>query len=849
MEGARIVKPAEGPVPRLTVFALGIVALSLLAVTPARAQVSGRLRVSVKNAADEKPVSGAKIILKDSANVRADVALTTDAQGTVTSGQLDARPWKVTTEADEFSADAREVSVVADTTTDVEVLLEPLKEKVIRITGDRQLVTPSQTANVTRRDPRTFLRIPSIAGDPQSLRDLLRSAAGFVPNSVNQIHPRGEHSSTGIVINGFYLPGVLQGRAGQILTPSTLQNIDILTGGYAPEFGGETAAILNLNLRSGTIDPFQRLELQGGTYSTFFGDLTVGGQAGAPFGLAGPDGKQVKRFGYLLDVNTRRTNNALEPPQPDDQSAHNRGASQSFFGNFDYRPSTRDELSLTLNSTPAYTQVANRTGLPGSFAPFGQGFGYGGGLSRADARALGIGSQQEAGQDINQRDENFFGLLSWRRTINEKLYGVLSLGGVNSALDIRNNNPGVSLQALPDDSSIEFNPTLLRSYSHIQPQGSLSYAAGKHALKAGFLYDDQRGDESYQLTPGSQIALNALAATDSRLVGAGTFRVDSSGNAVLDRNGNQFYDLDPGVTRAPTLRIRRSGYYAAAYLQDTWNIHQRLTLNYGVRGDWYQQEQSGSEVSTGSFSPRINLAYLVDQRTVARASFNRLFTQPPLAQGAIIGDAVQPQRSNQFDVSLERQVRPRQVARVAYYNKSIRNLLDTGLLLGGTQIGAFTTVSLDRARARGVEFSYELQPRDTGGLSAYMTWSISSARPGGFTNTGEPVERYTDHDQLNTVNFGTSYTLRNGAYAGLNLYHGSGVASSVIFEDGPRQPRTLLNLTLSTGTRLFGQDGLGATFVIENLTDDRSVINFGSPFSGTRFQQGRRFLLSAFGKF
>lgn len=821
------------------------------AVAPARADVFGRLLISVKNAADEKPLAGAKIVLKDTANVRPDVILTTGPEGTVTSGPLDARAWRAVSESDDFSADSRDINVVADATTEVEVLLEPLKENVIRITTDRQLVSQSQTGSVTMRAPRDFLRTPSIAGDPQNLRDLLRSAPGFVPNSVNQIHPRGEHSSTGIVIDGFYLPGVLQGRAGQILTPSTLQNIDILTGGYSPELGGETGAILNLNLRAGTITPQRRLELQAGTYNTLFGDLTVAGQSGGAIGAPGPDGQQARRFGYFFNANARHTDNALEPPQPQNQTAHNGAVSQSYFGNFDFRPSDRDELSLTLNTTPAYTEVANRTGLPGSFAPFGQGFGYGGGLTRAEARASGIVSQQAAGQDINQRDQNSFGVFSWRRNVSDRLYGVLSLGGVTSALDIRNNNRRVDLQALPGDSSIEFNPTVLRSYSHIQPQASLTYNAGKHSIKAGFLYDNQSGEESYQFIPGSQLALNALAATDTRLVGAGTFRTDGGGKAVMDRNGNQFYDLAAGVTRAPTLRVQRDGHYAAAYLQDTWNPLRRLTLNYGLRADFYRQSQNlgNAAVDTGAISPRFNLAYLVDRRTVARLSYNRLFTQPPLAQGAILGQPIRPQMNNQFDVSFERQVAPRQVARVAYYNKDIRNFLDTGLLLEGTQVGAFTTISLDRARVAGVEFTYELQQRENRGLGAYLTWANATARPGGFTNTGESVERFADHDQLNTLNFGVTYGLRNGAFAGLNLYHGSGVASSALFEDGPRQPRTLLNLTLSTGPRLFGRNGVALNLVIENLTDDRSVINFASPFSGTRFQQGRRFLVSASGQF
>src|SRR5438046_1368247 len=161
------------------------VALCLLAAGRASADVFGRLHFSVKNAADEKPIEKVKITLHDSANVRPDVMLTTDAQGSVTTGQIDARPWQAATEADLFQPDTRSVTVVADTTTEVEVLLEPLKEKVIRIITGRNLVTKSQTNNVTQRDQNFITKFPVTAGNPQSLPNVLRSTPGMAADSVN----------------------------------------------------------------------------------------------------------------------------------------------------------------------------------------------------------------------------------------------------------------------------------------------------------------------------------------------------------------------------------------------------------------------------------------------------------------------------------------------------------------------------------------------------------------------------------------------------------------------------------------------------------------------------------------
>src|SRR5438309_2316512 len=134
------------PLPHI-VAAVFVAALTLFAANPACADVFGRLKFTVKNAADEKPISGAKIVLKDSANTRPDVTLTTAADGTVTTGQIDARAWQAATTADTFDGDSRSVTVIADTTTDVEVLLEPLKEKTIVIKSARDLVQKGNTSS------------------------------------------------------------------------------------------------------------------------------------------------------------------------------------------------------------------------------------------------------------------------------------------------------------------------------------------------------------------------------------------------------------------------------------------------------------------------------------------------------------------------------------------------------------------------------------------------------------------------------------------------------------------------------------------------------------------------------
>ena len=389
-------------------FVIAMILMVFGGASLARADVFGKLNFSVKNADDERPIAGATVTLHDTAGVRADIRLVTDSCGNAVSPPLDVRAWDVTVESDLFQPDDRQALVVGDTSTAIEVLLEPLREKVIKIFGHKQAVTQTQTANVTPRSQTFIQTFPVTVGNPQNLQAVIATVPGEVQDSVNQLHARGEHSSNTIDINGFELPGALQGRIGQVIVPTVVQNMDVITGNYAPEYGGECASIIDMRLRSGPIIPLESLELGEGSFVTRYAELTAGGQVGSPAAAApgGLTAGQAREFDYFIDMSARATDNAVEPPQPNDQTAHNAGESESLFGNFDFAASKRDQVSLILNSDPADSQIANRSGLPDEFASVGQGFGYVGHLSAAQAAAEGIPHSNPTGRTSPARPQS-----------------------------------------------------------------------------------------------------------------------------------------------------------------------------------------------------------------------------------------------------------------------------------------------------------------------------------------------------------------------------------------------------------------------------------------------------------
>jgi hypothetical protein len=793
------------------------------------ADVVGRLKFDVKNADDDKAIVGAKIVISDPTNVSPPVTLKSDAGGLATTSPLANHAWKIKILADTYDVDTRTVTVVSDVTTPIEVLMEPLKEKVITVVGSVNVTRPNDPNVGTRRDTTQMQQLPVAPSNHQSLKALIQTAPGMVSDSVGQLHPEGEHSSTSIYLDGFQLPGAFQGRFGQILSPTTIQGADILTGAYAPEYGRETAAIINVQLKSGTISPFISYDLSSGSWATNELGLTFGGQFGNTYGTPDEAGKQARTFGYLFNFDGRQTNNSQESPQPDVQTAHNAGQSFVSFGNLTWHISDKDHLSFVISDNPATVEIANRTGLSSFYAPYGQGYGFLG----LDPASSGLPTQQQDGQNDYQRDHNEFGVLNYLRTIDTHTQARLSFGLTHNGLDILNNNPSINLGNLPQDNSIEFNPTLIRNSRDAQGEGSVTSTLGSHTLKAGFSIDRQTGLESYQLTPASVDALN-----------------------FLNDPANGLQLLAPVGDTSSTVNVSRTGWYDAGYIQDTWRVDKRLTANYGFRLDEFSQDQTTSQnggpgvighSDLNLLEPRLNLAYSLPARAVLRASYNRLMIIPPSAQGAAPGAVVPPERIDQFETSLEKQTGPGESVKVRYYLKEITDQLDTGLLVPGTQIGAFVTDSIPKDYVRGFEVSYNLFPVRAYGLDGYISYANATAK------TEDDPDPYNDHDQLNTISAGTNYTFKHGEQIGLVDNYGSGVYSSVLSLAangtlvGSRTPHNELNLRLATAPNFLAH-GSSLVFEVQNLFDDRSLLNFNSGFSGTRFQIGRTILVSWQGK-
>jgi outer membrane receptor protein involved in Fe transport len=820
--------------------------LSLLALAAvfgaARGALAGTIQFSVVDPTTGKAITDAVVLIQDPSGVHTAVTLPVGAG-------FDAAKWK----AVKLLGHAKTVVITLDRATTLQTPQDqvPTKDIYIKVTATR-VRHDTGVSGGTERTKSDIQKFASTSG-AGAANALVQNQAGVASDSAGQQHVRGEHAEITYVVDGVPVPDTLSGRQGSIVVPSTVSSLDLMEGAFAPEFGGQTAAILNITTLPGSKKLNEDVALSGGTYNTFDGDLTAVGPLGA-------------RGNFTFDLQGDRTGTYQEPQQPGDDTAHNSGAYYSVFGKARFDVGKSDVISLTLSHNPDQYQDANRTGLPDSFDDVGQGYGFLG-LRNADgsipaplnpggygSQIIKLGSQQQEGMDINSSEENEFATLSWRHQMDAHTSSLLSLTSLHSGDSVTNDNPTngnstyaqENLSVFHPDDSIEYSPTVTRNAHHLQGTGNITSHLGNHEVKAGFLLDRETGNESYSLTATSQLALDELAALDPLLAPTGTVKM-ANGKPVLDVYSNPLYIATSNSI--PTISIHRQGWYDAAYLQDTWKLSKRFVANYGLRYDFYSQSLNiqQSPVNKGLLSPRLNFSYIMDRRDVLRWSYNKLFNTPPLAEGAIVGAPVVPETLDQYDVSLDHDLGRNQDFKLAYYAKQMRNQVDTGLLIPGVELGLYTAVNFQYGGVHGIEATYDLYAPKGIGWDGFLNYSYSVASPNGLDNTGAPAPDFNDHDQRNTVGAGLSYTWKNQSSLAAVLSYGSGLASSVV-RDGMRVPRSETDLKYTSDPKLFGGKG-GFGIDINNLFNAQTVINFQSGFSGTRFMEGRRITFSLFAHF
>jgi outer membrane receptor protein involved in Fe transport len=131
-----------------------------------------------------------------------------------------------------------------------------------RALAARQDILPRFGAREYRLDRQTIEALPG--GLNQPLNQVLLQTPGVVQDSFGEIHVRGEHRNLQFRLNGVQLPEGLAGF-GQTFDARELRSVSVLTGALPAQFGFRTNAVIELETRTGALDPGGSIGVYGGS--------------------------------------------------------------------------------------------------------------------------------------------------------------------------------------------------------------------------------------------------------------------------------------------------------------------------------------------------------------------------------------------------------------------------------------------------------------------------------------------------------------------------------------------------------------------------------------------------------
>ncbi len=182
---------------------------------------------------------------------------------------------------------------------------------------------------------------------------------GAVRAPTGEVHIRGQHGEYTYYVDGIPIPLGVFGGLNEIVDPKVIKQITFYTGGFPAEYGGQIAALMNIQNRV----PSGRFHLN---FSSYVGSYltanhkNLGDKVGA-FKSINSNGQSlsfsnhIDKFGYFISGSRQETDRRID--QPVEQLFQDHGFDYFLYGKFDYLLGDDDYLTSNINFSRTQTQV------------------------------------------------------------------------------------------------------------------------------------------------------------------------------------------------------------------------------------------------------------------------------------------------------------------------------------------------------------------------------------------------------------------------------------------------------------------------------------------------------------
>jgi len=500
------------------------------------------------------------------------------------------------------------------------------------------------------------------------------------------------------------------------------------------------------------------------------------------------------RFNYYLSGDFLHNNIGITPATPD-TPIHDSTKQGHGFGYFEYLIDSTSKVSAILGTFVGHFQIPNAKDQTPSFT------------------VNGIDSFDSAKANETQLEQNYYAVLSYLKAKQDLTYQI-SLFTRYSQLDFR---PDPLADLLFNGIAQDFHRSSVAT--GLQAEGSY-VVTPTHTARAGIYVVAERA--SVQTTSSVEDA----AGPDT------PFKVFDS----------------TGIT----------GYTYSIYGQDAWRILPTVTINGGLRFDYFDGFRTEWQPS-----PRLNVVWMATPTTTVHAGYARYFTPPPLvftasssfnrlvgttAEAAVTKNTViRAERAHYFDAGITQQILPGLKVGLDVYYKKAEHLLDDG------QFGApvfITPFNYKWGYNYGVELSASYV---NGGFSAYGNlaaaeqWAKRIETAQSLFSADDLAFSYnhyihTDHHQLITASAGAAYLLAStNTRFSLDFLAGSGLRRSVVHpNDASVPPYQQANIGIQQGFTLPAIGKMTARFDVINLWDEKYKLRDGTGLGVFAAQFGPR---------
>jgi len=229
------------------------------------------------------------------------------------------------------------------------------------------VVSGAHEQNITTVDLKTGAQVfesetfhPSPTTQMSAL--LQENMMGAARAPTGEVHIKGQHGEFTYYVDGIPVPLGVFGGLNEVVDPKVIDRATFLTGGFPAEYGGQMAAVIEVENRV----PSGKAHLDFSTYAgSYLGvdnispdSIGINASKLKPVNMNGQTLSLSDHFGKLgvfLSGSRQETDRRIDPPIP--FIYHNHGFDYFLYGKLDYLLNDNDYITINLNFGKTLTQI------------------------------------------------------------------------------------------------------------------------------------------------------------------------------------------------------------------------------------------------------------------------------------------------------------------------------------------------------------------------------------------------------------------------------------------------------------------------------------------------------------